>query len=120
VAQNAAGSAFVFFAFCTFLTCSLFLIAEYANGDLVIPGIKGSLLLFYSAVFPSILSQTFYMRGAELAGANRAGLFVNMVPIFVAFLAMLILSKAMYLYHLMALFMLLGGIFLAQRGKVKI
>jgi drug/metabolite transporter (DMT)-like permease len=108
-----------FFAFCAFLTCSLFLIAEYANGDLVLPGVKGSLLLFYSAIFPSILSQTFYMRGVELAGANRAGLYVNMVPIFAAFLAMLILSETMYNHHLVALFMVLGGIFLAQRGKVK-
>ena len=108
-----------FLAFCAFLTCSLFLIAEYANGHLVLPGVKGSLLLFYSAIFPSILSQTFYMRGVELAGANRAGLYVNMVPIFAAFLAMLILSETMYLYHLLALLMVLGGIFLAQRGKVK-
>ena len=59
------------------------------------------------------------MRRVELAGANRAGLYVNMVPIFVAFLAMLILSETMYLYHLAALLMVLGGIFLAQRGKVK-
>ena len=108
-----------FFAFCAFLTCSLFLIAEYINGNLVIPGVKGSLLLFYSAIFPSILSQTFFMRGVELAGANRAGLYVNMVPIFAAFLAMLILSEKMYLYHLVALLMVFGGIFLAQRGKVK-
>ena len=108
-----------FFAFCAFLTCSLFLIAEYMNGNLVLPGFKGSLLLFYSAIFPSILSQTFYMRGVELAGANRAGLYVNMVPIFAAFLAMLILSETMYLYHLVALLMVFGGIFLAQRGRVK-
>jgi drug/metabolite transporter (DMT)-like permease len=108
-----------FFAFCAFLTCSLFLIAEYANGDLVLPGVKGSLLLFYAAIFPSVLSQTFYMRGVELTGANRAGLYVNMVPIFTAFLAMLILSETMYLYHIMALLMVLGGIFLAQFGKAK-
>ena len=108
-----------FFAFCAFLTCSLFLIAEYMNGNLVLPGVKGSLLLFYSAIFPSILSQTFFMRGVELAGANRAGLYVNMVPIFAAFLAILVLSETMYLYHLVALLMVFGGIFLAQRGKVK-
>jgi len=41
------------------------------------------------------------------------------VPIFAAFLAMLILSETMYLYHLVALFMVFGGIFLAQRGKIK-
>ena len=106
-----------FFAFCAFLTCSLFTVAEYANGDLIWPGFKGFLLLIYSAVFPSILSQTFFMRGVELTGANRAGLYVNLVPVFAAFLAMLILSESMYLYHLIALLMVLGGIFLAERGK---
>ena len=59
------------------------------------------------------------MRGVELVGANRAGLYVNMVPVFAAFLAMLILSETMYLYHLVALLMVLGGIFLAQHSKAK-
>ena len=91
----------------------------YVFSPFVLPGVKGSLLLFYAAIFPSVLSQTFYMRGVELTGANRAGLYVNMVPIFTAFLAMLILSETMYLYHIMALLMVLGGIFLAQFGKAK-
>ena len=38
---------------------------------------------------------------------------------FCAFLAMLILSETMYLYHIMALLMVLGGIFFAQFGKAK-
>ena len=73
--------------------------------------------------FAGDLSQNFVapctVGFTELAGANRAGLYVNMVPIFAAFLAMLILSETMYLYHLVALFMVLGGIFLAQRCKIK-
>ena len=47
----------------------------------------------------------------ELTGANRAGLYVNLVPVFAAFLGMLILSEAMHIYHLIALIMVLGGIF---------
>ena len=106
-----------FFAFCAFLTCSLFSIAEYARGDLVLPSFKGGLLLIYSAVFPTILAQTFFMRGVELTDANRAGLYVNLVPVFAAFLAVLILPERLYLYHLIALAMVLGGIYLAERGK---
>jgi drug/metabolite transporter (DMT)-like permease len=106
-----------FFAFCAFFTCSLFSIAEYARGDLVLPGFKGGLLLIYSAVFPTILAQTFFMRGVELTDANRAGLYVNLVPVFAAFLAVMILPERLYLYHLIALAMVLGGIYLAERGK---
>ena len=108
-----------FFAFCAFLTCSFFTVVEYANGELIFPGFKGFLLLIYCAVCPSILSQTCFIRGVELTGANRAGLYVNLVPVFAAFLGMLILSEAMHMYHLISLTMVLGGIFLAERGKVK-
>ena len=91
---------------------------EYANADLIMPGLEGFLLIIYCAVCPSILSQTCFIRGVELTGANRAGLYVNLVPVFAAFLGMLILSEAMHIYHLIALMMVLGGIFLADRGKV--
>ena len=107
-----------FFAFCAFVSCSFFTVIEYTNGDLILPGLKGFLLLIYCAVCPSILSQTCFIRGIELTGANRAGLYVNLVPVFAAFLGMLILSEAMHMYHLIALIMVLGGIFLADRDKV--
>ena len=106
-----------FFAFCAFVSCSFFTVIEYANGDLILPGLKGFLLIIYCAVCPSILSQTCFIRGVELTGANRAGLYVNLVPVFAAFLGILILSEAMHMYHLIALIMVLGGIFLADRGK---
>ena len=107
-----------FFALCAFVSCSFFTVIEYKNGDLILPGLKGCLLLIYCAVCPSILSQTCFIRGVELTGANRAGLYVNLVPVFSAFLGMLILSEAMHMYHLIALIMVLGGIFLADRDKV--
>ena len=107
-----------FFAFCAFVSCSFFTVIEYANGDLILPGLKGFLLIIYCAVCPSILSQPCFIRGVELTGANRAGLYINLVPVFAAFLGMLILSEAMHIYHLIALIMVLGGIFLADRGKV--
>ena len=51
--------------------------------------IQGGLILLYVALVPSLLSQIFYMRGVELIGPGRAGLFVNLVPIFGALLAVL-------------------------------
>ena len=56
-----------------FVSCSFFTVIEYANGDLILP-LKGFLLIIYCAVCPSILSQTCFIRGVELTGANRAGL----------------------------------------------
>jgi len=39
------------------------------------------------------LSKVSYLRGVELIGANRAGLFINLVPIFGTLLSMIILGE---------------------------
>jgi drug/metabolite transporter (DMT)-like permease len=68
----------------------------------------------YTALFPSVLSQIFYIRGVEMIGANRAGLFINAVPIFGTLLSILILGEAFHLYHATAMAMVLGGIWMAE------
>ncbi|MEM8648229.1 MAG: EamA family transporter [Pseudomonadota bacterium] len=47
-------------------------------------------------------------------GPNRAGLYLNLVPIFGALLAVLILGEAFHVYHAVALVLVIGGILLAQ------
>ena len=42
---------------------------------------------------PSLVAQLFFMRGVEMIGPNRAGLFVNLVPIFGAILAVLLIGE---------------------------
>ena len=51
----------------------------------------------------------------ELIGPGRAGLFVNLVPVFAPLLAVLILGEPFGLYHAVALVLVLGGIFIAER-----
>lgn len=77
---------------------------------------QGLLILVYVVVFPSILGQIFYARGVELIGANRAGIFINLVPIFGALLAVLILGEAFRWFHLIGIFLVLGGILLAEKA----
>ena len=57
------------------------------------PTRSGWAIIAYTAIFPSILSQIFYISGVELIGANRAGLFINLVPIFGTLLSILILGE---------------------------
>lgn len=100
------------------LVTSLPLVAiEAANGQLQWPTPKGWLITLYIAVFPSFLSQLCFMRGVDLIGPGRAGIFVNLVPVFSAILAVLILGEAFQSYHALALALVLGGIVLAQKGK---
>ncbi|MEX0922405.1 MAG: DMT family transporter [Rhodovibrionaceae bacterium] len=94
-------------------------IYEQASGNLVWPTWGGWLVVAYVALFPSFLAQITFIRGVELIGPERAGVFVNLVPIFAAILAVLILAEPFELYHAVALVLVLGGIALAESRKYK-
>ena len=66
--------------------------------------------------FASVISQVFFIRGNEMIGANRAGVFINLVPIIGSLLSVLILGEAFQLYHGLALVLVLGGIWLAEHS----
>ena len=90
---------------------------EWLRGDLLWPTPEGWLVTVWIALFPSFLAQIFFIRGVELIGPERAGVFANLVPIFAAILAVLLLSERFETYHAVALALVLGGIGLSERGK---
>ena len=97
---------------------SLPLIAwEIVTGTVQWPTPKGWLVLAYVSLGPSLLAQIFFMRGVELIGPGRAGLFANLVPVFGAVMAAGILGEAFASYHAVALALVLGGIWLAEQRK---
>jgi drug/metabolite transporter (DMT)-like permease len=89
---------------------------EVASGGFVWPTGKGFAVLVYAALGPAFLAQVLFMRGVELIGPGRAGVFVNLVPIFGAFLAVGLLGEPLHAYHIAALALVIGGILLAQHG----
>jgi len=108
----------VFFLALAIVACltSLPLLAwEIAAGDAFWPTLQGYLVLAFVAVFPSLLSQITFMRGVELIGPSRAGVFVNLVPVFGALLAVVVLGEPFGWHHAVAMAMVLGGIFIAER-----
>ena len=80
------------------------------------PTTFGVLLTLFVAVFPGILAQQFFLRGVDLIGPQRAGIFTNLVPVFASALAVVVLGQVFALYHALALVLVLGGIWLAQRS----
>ena len=90
---------------------------EVASGTVTWPTLRGWLIVLYVGLFPSFVSQVLFMRGVELIGPGRAGLFVNLVPIFGALLAVLILGEPFAVYHALGLALVLGGIWLAERKQ---
>jgi drug/metabolite transporter (DMT)-like permease len=99
-------------AFVAFVTSAPLLGIEIASGGFIWPTMKGYLALAYAAFLPSFLSQLFFMR--ELIGPGRAGVFVNLVPLFGALMAVGLLGEPFAPYHAVALCLVVGGIALAQ------
>ncbi|MEE9313402.1 MAG: DMT family transporter [Rhizobiaceae bacterium] len=89
---------------------------ETAQGNAIYPtSIQGFMVVIYTGVFPSLVSQAFYIKGNEALGANVAGLFINLVPVFAALLAVLLLGEQLHWYHVISFGLVMGGILLAQR-----
>jgi len=91
-----------------------FPLVEHALGASLAPDATGWWIAVFTAVFPSLLAQVFFLWGIEMIGANRAGLFVNLVPIFGTLLSIAILGEEFHFYHALALALVLGGIWLAE------
>jgi drug/metabolite transporter (DMT)-like permease len=91
--------------------------AEIAAGAARGPTAKGWLVIAYVAVFPSIVAQVCFIRGVALIGPGRAGIFVNMVPVLTPILAVATLGERFEAFHAAALALVLGGIWLSERGK---
>ena len=91
-----------------------FVAAEFYSGAGIVPDVQGWGVVAYTIFFPSILAQIFYIKGVEMIGANRAGLFINLVPIFGTLLSVMILRETFHLYHGIAMVLVLGGIWLAE------
>jgi drug/metabolite transporter (DMT)-like permease len=102
-----------------FVTSLPFTAWEIATDRVVWPDAFGWGIGAFTAIFPSVLAQAFYIRGVELIGSNRAGLFINLVPIFGTLLAILFLGEDFHLYHALAIVLVLGGIWLAEHSGRK-
>ena len=75
------------------------------------------LTIGYVAIFPSIVSYFCYNRGVELIGANRAGLFIHLSPVFGTIMAILFLGETFFWFHGIGIIMIISGIILTLQKK---
>jgi drug/metabolite transporter (DMT)-like permease len=92
-------------------------LAEAVLGRFQWPTPTGWLVLALVTVFPSFLAQISFIQGVALIGPSRAGVFVNLVPVFASILALIVLAEPLRPFHIVALALVLGGIWLSERGK---
>jgi drug/metabolite transporter (DMT)-like permease len=73
------------------------------------------LTLTYVVIFPGLASFFFWIKGISLIGANRAGAFLHLMPIFGAIMAMVIFDEKFMLYHFLGAIFIVAGITLSNK-----
>ena len=99
-----------------FLTPIYFI--EMYMGNVIVLGIPFVLTLTYVVFFPGLASFFFWIKGISIIGANRAGVFLHLMPIFGAIMAMLIFNERFMFYHIFGAIFIIAGITLSNKKKI--
>jgi drug/metabolite transporter (DMT)-like permease len=72
--------------------------------------------ILYVAIFPSIISYLCYNRGVDAIGANRAGLFLYLMPVFGSVMAVGLLGEAFLWFHWVGMVLIAAGLVVSIRA----
>ena len=88
---------------------------EYQMGNTINLDKNFIMVLFYVVLFPGLASFIFWIKGISLIGANRSGVFLHMMPILSAIMAIIIFDEKFMFYHMLGALFILIGILLSNR-----
>ena len=92
-------------------------LVEYQMGNFQIPTPMGWIIIVLITLLPSFIAQLLFIQGVADIGPGRAGVFVNLVPVFASFLAIFVLQESFQWFHAVSLFLVCSGIWLAEQKK---
>ena len=72
-------------------------------------------ILIYIAIFPSIGSYYCWAGAVSIIGANRAGIFLSLIPLFSTILAILLFNEKFLFFHLIGSVLIILGLFLSNK-----
>ena len=105
---------------CTFgllmLTPAFFI--ELNQGNSINVNLNLIYILLYVAIFPSIGSYYCWTGAVSIIGPNRAGIFLMLIPMFSAVMAIFFFKEEFQLYHFIGSIFVIIGLFLANK-KIK-
>jgi len=91
---------------------------EMNMGHIIKLGKPFYLTLGYVVIFPGLTSFFFWIKGIALIGANRAGIFLHLMPIFGAIMAMIIFNEKFMFYHFLGALFIIAGITLSNKKTI--
>ena len=90
---------------------------EMSLGNIITINKPFMLTLTYVVLFPGIFAFLFWIKGIAIIGANRAGVFLHLMPIFGAIMAIIIFDEKFMFYHLLGAIFIIGGITLSNKNN---
>ena len=88
---------------------------EISQGKIIKFDINLSYILIYLALFPSIGSYYCWAGAVSIIGANRAGIFLSLIPLFSTILAMLFFNEIFYFFHFIGSVLIILGLILSNK-----
>ena len=88
---------------------------EYQVGSRIILEKPFILILSYVVLFPGLASFLLWIKGISLIGANRSGVFLHLMPILSAIMAMIFFNEKFMFYHMLGACFIIIGILLSNK-----
>jgi len=76
------------------------------------------IILFYVVIFPAIAAYYCWQKGVQIIGPNRASMFIQLMPLFSAVMAIIIFKEKFELYHFVGATFIVSGIYLSNKKKL--
>ncbi len=73
------------------------------------------LTLSYVVLFPGLASFFFWIKGIAIIGANRAGVFLHLMPVFGSLMAIIFFDEKFMIYHFLGAMFIIAGITLSNK-----
>ena len=73
------------------------------------------LILFYVVIFPAIAAYYCWQKAIQLIGPNRSSMFIQLMPLFSAIMAIIIFKEKFQLFHFIGASFIITGIYLSNR-----
>jgi drug/metabolite transporter (DMT)-like permease len=102
---------------CTFGLIFVFpqFLYELSQGLKVKIDINLGYTLVYLALFPSIGSYYCWAGAVAIIGANRAGIFLSLIPFFSTIMAIIFFNEEFKFFHLIGSILIILGLFLSNK-----
>ena len=88
---------------------------QATHGSALPSNVAAWMAVGFIAVFSSALAHGLWVRGVATIGPNRAGVFIHLIPVFGAVLAITFLGEELATYHVVGAALALCGIVLTSR-----